>query len=1009
MPSSPLRPAQGLWLLPALRRSGRLRSFVSACTLASMFLLPLRAESPTWWTTQQVLTTHAPDDFAVINQGQLKALAAKAAAEVHAQFGPAFDLSPIDLMIIGWEQNKTKANSPADDFAVVTLGQLKAVATPFYDCLGLAFPWDSIAFVPDDFAAVNIGQAKAAFAFDIVKENAASAFQDLMSMPGWQLYLNILSTDPGNKLNSAQWQKLHDMRLILESAPFLAMLGRALKRREIPEGAGTISAAVGAAKTATGQQRMSASGANDPKPPITVIGRVQDVSLHGGYSPGIEVLVEKFHAEKDDDDYGADATSRDRYDFLLQDEPFDEGKAKGWKIVDAISSHDKEVRGVVTTSYNWHLEHYKKVSDGYDPTYPQETVEDYVVENPKFEEDAGMKVLQTRKQINDILHSTPPQQPFYEGSVYDELDFEHLSVTERESPELLPGGSSIVGSSGLLSVDCYAQANYILEDGATPAYHSVGSRVFWLEATEPVTEDYSQTCIVVSDFVNTLTDTHDKHYGTATLTISKGRRVSDKTTFTGDVQGASDYAGQGTLTARPELITGPNQQSIVHLLPIEVEVTHIELGTENLPKTTLLRDEIAEIRIKIPPIDNKDWNIGVDVTPDDMRTANLKAPGSDTPRNGVLMFDFGKKNPNKQDRWESITADSDGTINSTGAPKQDPYYWIKLEASKGGELTVRGTFNKEGKLKVRLRSGDGTSSFDNKIDFKSSEFTIQKRIRQFAEYEDSELKYQEADGTGGKRGAKNQSCNKYDRDFEDAPSQWADWGYGFTQEPNYEFGVPPELARDIYEAELLKAIAFKETVMNAQEATINSKLGTDIMQLEAKGSESDAMNNGVATDFNAAASKVTIHGRKYLGLNAKGEKQYEEAKDHSVYLWDENKKDPAPGTNYGWPRMWYKNHKPPGPSASTSVKDNIKWALRDLVFKSHARTANSVKIDPDGPDGDTTYGLEPVWMTGVEQVLDAYGTGAANQYGAKVLKLRDEGRSGSRYGWPRLITKTARH
>ena len=203
MPSSPL------WLLPALRRSGRLRAFVSACTMASMFLLPLRAESPTWWTTQQVLIPgKSADDFAVINQGQLKNLASAAVAEMSNQLDQGAGYILYDLV----DQWSTPTER-TDDFAAVTLGQLKNVAAPVYDRLisaGLRdqYPWDNASVpthAPDDFALANIGQAKALFAFDIHETGIHRL------PPGWLKRYNLAGgSDPSADEDgdgSTHWQE----------------------------------------------------------------------------------------------------------------------------------------------------------------------------------------------------------------------------------------------------------------------------------------------------------------------------------------------------------------------------------------------------------------------------------------------------------------------------------------------------------------------------------------------------------------------------------------------------------------------------------------------------------------------------------------------------------------------------------------------------------------------------------------------------------------------------------
>lgn len=133
--------------------------------------LSIWAAAPAWWATQGVINTSATaDDYAVVNQGQVRNIASKAYAEMEGKIpgGAGGDLDAI------W-------GSPAagtDDYVAVNIGQLKNVAKPFYDRLhalgytgqpltvGQIYPWDGAATV-DDYALANIGQVKNLFSFTI--------------------------------------------------------------------------------------------------------------------------------------------------------------------------------------------------------------------------------------------------------------------------------------------------------------------------------------------------------------------------------------------------------------------------------------------------------------------------------------------------------------------------------------------------------------------------------------------------------------------------------------------------------------------------------------------------------------------------------------------------------------------------------------------------------------------------------------------------------------------------
>ena len=55
--------------------------------------------------------------------------------------------------------------SDTNNYVVVNQGQLKEVARPFYDRLGMSYPWP--ASTSQDYVLVNIGQAKALFDFEV--------------------------------------------------------------------------------------------------------------------------------------------------------------------------------------------------------------------------------------------------------------------------------------------------------------------------------------------------------------------------------------------------------------------------------------------------------------------------------------------------------------------------------------------------------------------------------------------------------------------------------------------------------------------------------------------------------------------------------------------------------------------------------------------------------------------------------------------------------------------------
>lgn len=221
------------------------------------------------------------------------------------------------------------------------------------------------------------------------------------------------------------------------------------------------------------------------------------------------------------------------------------------------------------------------------------------------------------------------------------------------------------------------------------------------------------------------------------------------------------------------------------LLPIEVEIIHIEkerdvdgvelAATVSPGKDTVLRDEVANLRIKIPPLGNTDWDLKIDIEPADVKTDTLGTRGT------VQTYDFGTV---ENGSTTSLTTEANGTT------KAGPYD-IKLLASKGGEETFKIVVNKNGKFKLRLKTAD------NKIDFVSQEFTVTTRIRKYG-WDNASTTY---------------DFNKHDKHFENAASSWG----AFYQHP-------------IDNVERLKAIGMTESELGRNPQNQSSR-PNDIMTI----------------------------------------------------------------------------------------------------------------------------------------------------------------------------------
>lgn len=199
------------------------------CLIASLMLMPELSAAPDWWERRAILLPAVPvDDFAVINQGQLKNIARLAALEMQAQL-PGGSGQAVQDMIEDWNNV-----AEADDYAAVNLGQLRAVAQPFHDrlfALGLtsSHPWAQ-ASSANNYALANIGQVKAVFSFDIPLNNSPLPNQFSSIIPR----TNVGTLAAGLlKLDDDDWESIslsaHDRaRFGLTNANFSAASGQIL-------------------------------------------------------------------------------------------------------------------------------------------------------------------------------------------------------------------------------------------------------------------------------------------------------------------------------------------------------------------------------------------------------------------------------------------------------------------------------------------------------------------------------------------------------------------------------------------------------------------------------------------------------------------------------------------------------------------------------------------------------------------------------------------------------------
>lgn len=182
------------------------------------------AAYPSWWFQREVVKRINPndttpswlsgsylaaDDFAAVNVGQLKQIATAAYDELNAHL-PGGAGATLDTLVKSWFQvdgsnnflfdaqgkRQPKVTPQTNDFTAANLGQLKAVAKPFYDRLiavqfASAYPWTNTS--ADDYASANLGQLKRVFSFDPLLVDT-----DQNGLPDWWelLYFGYTGVDP---------------------------------------------------------------------------------------------------------------------------------------------------------------------------------------------------------------------------------------------------------------------------------------------------------------------------------------------------------------------------------------------------------------------------------------------------------------------------------------------------------------------------------------------------------------------------------------------------------------------------------------------------------------------------------------------------------------------------------------------------------------------------------------------------------------------------------------------
>ena len=221
------------------------------------------------------------NDYAAVNQGEVKKMATAAAAE----FDSLGLTGSFDAMVAQWQTPTSQTN----DYAAVNLGQLKAVAQPFYDSLIAGhyllatsqYPWLASGGAPNDYAMANIGQLKNLFSFSVVPPAPPIGFSQRAQPDGsvaltWQ-------NSPANLLTGAAYS----IQISRDGGQTWTVTGTAAPGATtytVPPGAGSaLFMAVGSNANGSRPGPGSGLGVSTPTPPVQTYAAIES-ELRGGRS-----------------------------------------------------------------------------------------------------------------------------------------------------------------------------------------------------------------------------------------------------------------------------------------------------------------------------------------------------------------------------------------------------------------------------------------------------------------------------------------------------------------------------------------------------------------------------------------------------------------------------------------------------------------------------------------------------------------------------------------------------
>jgi hypothetical protein len=133
--------------------------------------ITLQAAQPSWWTSRGAVNSNPKNDFAVVNEGQLKKITFEAVQELNASLAGGAG-SSLNSLATGWSNYYQTNGFSTNDYKAINVGQVKYIASLVYpQLISSGYMTNTPAWLHTnslvDTNLATVGQLKQVFAFEI--------------------------------------------------------------------------------------------------------------------------------------------------------------------------------------------------------------------------------------------------------------------------------------------------------------------------------------------------------------------------------------------------------------------------------------------------------------------------------------------------------------------------------------------------------------------------------------------------------------------------------------------------------------------------------------------------------------------------------------------------------------------------------------------------------------------------------------------------------------------------